>query len=50
MTTTVYDEAGAELGYFFWCNLSKTYIAVRASGQRASAPGMNQAERFVRGI
>jgi hypothetical protein len=50
MTTTVYDEAGGELGYWFYCNLSKAYIAVRADGQRATAHGMNQAERFIRPV
>jgi hypothetical protein len=44
----VLDADGSELGYWFYCNLSKCYIAVKASGERASARDMYLAERFVR--
>jgi hypothetical protein len=50
VNTTVRNEAGTDLGYYFWCSLSKAYIAVRTTGGRASARSMTQAERFIRGL
>jgi hypothetical protein len=49
-TNTVYDATdGTYLGYWFYSNLSPDVItAVRADGTRATAPGMNQAERWIR--
>lgn len=48
MSTNV-ERSGQVIGYYFWCNLSKTYIAVKATGERASAQRQFHAVAFIEG-
>ena len=46
MNTDV-TRAGQTIGYYYWCSLSKSYIAVKANGDRATARHQFQAVRFI---
>ncbi len=46
MNTNV-ERDGQVIGYYFWCNLSKAIIAVRADGTRATVQRAFQAVRFI---
>jgi hypothetical protein len=41
------ERNGQVIGYYYYCNLSKAYIAVKASGERATAQRQFQAVNFI---
>ena len=49
MNTNVTDANGETIGYYFFDALSNCYIAVKATGERASAQRQFQARMFIEG-
>jgi hypothetical protein len=50
MNTNVTAADGTTvIGYYFWCSLSKAYMAVKATGERRTAQKPFQAVAFIEG-
>lgn len=47
MNTNVTAADGQIIGYYYYDNLSKAYIAVKANGERATAQRQFQAVNFI---
>lgn len=47
MNNNVCDASGNVLGYYFYCELSKAYIAVKSTGERATAARAFNARHFI---
>ena len=41
------EQSAKRYGYYYWCNLSKHYIGVRADGTRGSFLHQFEAARFA---